>query len=88
MVAFFRACLFSFISCSLSFFYGSAGWLMHWLFMFSDVFCMPMLFWYCRRHMDAQRGFALQENLILWGAAALLGILEYFYISPFLLGVI
>ena len=63
--------------------FGSAGWLVRFLFLFSDIILVPCLCWYCfRRTMgeyDGKKDFG-----ICVGIAAATALISYLIISPFL----
>lgn len=64
--------------------FGDAGWLIRLLLLFSDGFMIPVLFWFCLRHMGGQR-WAVKKDLAVCATAALIvGSLDYCFISPFL----
>lgn len=88
LVAFFRTCLFSFLSCGLLTAYGSAGWLVQVLFMFSEPAGLVILYWFCLRHITARRGFSPGEVVVTFSIVSFLGSVEYCVISPFLAGII
>lgn len=86
-VCFFRAFLFSFVSCGTAAAFGSAGWLVWLIFMLPDVVCAAVLYLYCLRHISGHRRFSGLEAGVCMMTAAMLGSLDYFYISPFLAGI-
>jgi len=83
----FRALLLGYVSTGIAIAYGSSGWLINLLFLFPDLFCMPVLFffWICRirsgsnciRHLPAVLVYAL-----------VISYLDYRYVSPFLVNLL
>lgn len=75
---------FAFCSFGVTLTYGTAGWLVRLLFLFSDVCVIPILFFYWLRHIpDASRksGRELAGCLLL---ASFVGVIDLYLISPFL----
>lgn len=46
VLCFLKAWLFGFVSCGVLASFGSAGWLVWLMMMFSDIFCLVPLWWY------------------------------------------
>lgn len=72
--------------CAMGCFYafGSGGWLVRLLVQFSDLITFPILCWFMLRCIS-NSGKGIQRDYILCnGAFLLVGILDFFYISPYL----
>ena len=63
--------------------FGSVGWLIRFLFLFSDIILVPLFCWYCfRRTMG---GFDEKKDLwICVGVCVITALLNCLFISPFL----
>lgn len=82
-LAFVKAFLLALLSCGTVVAYGSGGWLIAVLLLFSDYLCSAALIWIWLHlirgyHVSALRSFAV---LVVFLAA---GFLNFRYISPFL----
>lgn len=86
-IAFGKAFLVSFLGIGVLAAYGSAGWLVRGLLMFSDCCTLPLLYWYWSRHTSDQRGSGAVSALVLV-IAILIGSFDYCVVSPFLAAVI
>lgn len=86
-IAFFKAFLFSFLGMGILAAFGSAGWLVRCLLMFSDILTMPLLWWYWIRSSSNQ-GTCQRSSLVCAAAVCLIGSLDYCVISPFLANLI
>lgn len=83
-ICFLKALSFTFVSGAVWVTSGSAGWLVWRLLMFCDVTSLPLLYWYCRRHISGLRSFSLTEFLLVASLVFLLGSIDYCCISPWL----
>lgn len=63
--------------------FGSAGWLMAFLAQFSDFSLIPALIWFALRNLAGNRKAHLRDILICLSISALVIILDYWVISPF-----
>lgn len=64
--------------------YGSAGWLVQFLFMFTDCLTLPALCWFWIRHADGNKG-SLRKDILcctIWFLA--IGIVDYRAVLPLL----
>lgn len=79
----FGFCCFAAQSC-----FGSAGWLVRLLLLFSDSCMLPVLCWFCVRHISGDL-MAIRKDLILALALAIVvGSIDYYWVSPFLAALI
>jgi hypothetical protein len=83
-IAFFKSFTFSaaYIAVMLSF--GSAGWLIGFLLMFSSICTMPILILYWIRY--SRKGFLLWKKIALFLLIFVLCGIDFYVISPFLAG--
>ena len=81
-VAFVKAFLFSYLSVAVYCSRSTGGWLLWFLFLFSDIFSAPVFLRLWMRISGAER----KGTLFLGSAVAVLmiGFLDFQYISPFL----
>lgn len=84
LIAFGKAFLVSYLGLGAMAAYGSAGWLVRWLLMFSDCCSLPLLWLYWLRLLSGKRRFASIETAALMIAVVLIGSLDYCVVSPFL----
>ena len=64
--------------------FGSAAWLVAFLFLFSDNLTIPVLFLFCLRHIEGRKRSFWADCLICSGVCVLVGIIDSCLISPFL----
>ena len=85
-IAFLKAVCYGFCSAGIRCAYGSAAWLVHFLFLFSDNLSVLVLFWFWLRH-TAGRKLAVWSDLTVCAViCAGIGILDSCLVSPFLAG--
>ena len=80
----FKAIFLGFILGSLGRVFGSAGWLIRLLYLFTDTIMTPLLLWYWFKHISGTKLSINRDNKILFSAFSITAMLEYFAISPFL----
>jgi len=68
--------------------FGSAGWLVRSLFLFSDIILVPMLCWYCARRVLADSDSEKKDFWICIGVAVVTALINWLFISPFLVKII
>lgn len=85
-VSFLKSAIYGFLSCGISYSFGSSGWLVLLLFLFSDICFLPLLYLYWIRHISAQRLFSLIETGLFFAGAILISGIDYYVIFPFLQG--
>lgn len=79
---FYKVFTFSFCSAALSVAFGSAGWLIRFLFRFTDFMTLGVLCWFCIRSM---MGILREQDYIICVAICVpFGIFDYCIVSPFL----
>ena len=76
---------FSFAYCSSCCFlnFGNAGWLIRFLFLFSDTCSLLPLLWFGLRHIDGSLNLVKRDFIICNAFLLLICSLDYFCISPF-----
>lgn len=84
LVSFGKAFLFSFVSLGVIQAFGSAGWLIRWLLMFSNCMSVPVLYWFWQRHISAVRPVKIMDLVCFLCIGLLIGSIDYCMISPFL----
>lgn len=88
LICFGKSFLFCVISLGLVAAYGSAGWLIRWLLMFSDSLGMPVLYLYWLRILSSWDKPPLCETFVFGSLFLLIGSIDYCLISPFWSGLI
>lgn len=64
--------------------FGSAGWLMRLLLLFSDSCMMVPLLWFWCRHLTGRRDSLKRDLAVCAVFAVFIGIIDYFLVSPYL----
>ena len=83
-IALVKGFFFSYISACLLFGFGSGDWLMRLLLMFSNICCLPILFWYWMRHISGDVSFSPWLTLFVASMLFLIGSIDFCCVSPFL----
>ena len=83
-ICFCKAFLFMYVSCGVLEVYKSAGWLIRWMLMFTDLGCCVLMYCYCRRHISGIRGFSIGEFTACTAALSLIAGADHSVISPLL----
>ena len=86
-IAFMKAFLFSFLGTGILASFGSAGWLIRALLMFSDIAILPLMWWYWLSALSGSENMAARSAAAFL-SAILIGSLDYCVISPFLANLI
>lgn len=86
-IAFCKAFVFAFVGTGILGAFGSAGWLVRLLLMFSDVASLPLLWWYWQKSLSGSGRF-VRNTAIAAGFALLIGSVDYCVVSPFLANLI
>ena len=82
-IGFWKAFSFAYVSYLMTSAYGSAGWLIQLLVMFSDCVSLPFLWWFlCLLLRSSQKISFSSVFPIILGAIAL-GVLDFKMVSPF-----
>ena len=87
-ISFGKAFLAAFLGCALVSAYGTAGILVRFLLMFSECFSLPFLFWYWIRYISLRNRPSALAAPIVFLFLVLIGIFDFYFVSPFLAAVI
>lgn len=82
-IAFSKAFLFAFLGVAFMSAFGSAGWLVRWLLMFSDILTLPLLCFFWLRAFSQERSQSLCFAVAVGVIAVFIGSLDYTVVSPF-----
>ena len=88
LIAFWKAAVFTYVSCGLLTGFDSVGWLLRWFLMFSSLSSLPVLYWFWRRYIPGERAVSFAEVFLLLSLFVLLGSIDFCWISPFLANLI
>ena len=80
----FKAFSFSFCAWGVCLAFGQSGWLVLFLFLFSDVFLIPLLYFYWLRHIRGDRTPRTWELPAFLTASLGIGCIDYLFIAPVL----
>lgn len=83
-----KAFSFAFCACGVSLAFGQSGWLVRFLFLFSDCCLIPVLFLYWIRHISGKGNGKRWELPVCIGAALLIGCIDYCFVAPFLVSLL
>lgn len=81
-LAFIKAFLFSYTASAVLTVFGSAGWLVCVLLMFTDILSLPLLWWYWQYSMVANRQ-KLSRTVAVAILIMAIGFLDSHFVSPF-----
>ncbi len=84
VLAFVKACCFGFCASSIDTAFQSAGWLVRYLLMFSELCYLPVLTWFWMRHISGFGRTAVKDLAVCAGAAVAIGLVDYCFVSPWL----
>ena len=84
VIAFLKAFTFSYVGIGVMAAYGSAGWLIRLLLMFSDCCFLPLLMLYWIRLISGKRGSAIPVTVVTGFLAVAIGSFDFCVVSPFL----
>lgn len=87
-ICFAKAFLVSFCACACMHSFGSAGWLICMLLMFSDGCLLPLLCWFWLRHGDGTRQALARDTAACAVVTILVGSLDASLIAPFLASIL
>ena len=80
----YKAFSFSFSAWGVCFAFGQSGWLVLFLFLFSDLLMIPLLYLYWLRHIRGDRAANIWELPLLICISLLVGAVDYRFVAPFL----
>lgn len=84
VICFWKAFQFSYVSLGVMCCFSVSGWLIRWFLMFSDMVCLPLLFWFWHRHISGKYTINGAEVFLLLSLFLLIGSIDYCCISSFL----
>ena len=88
ILALIRGAFFSYCCLGICTVFGSSGWLLRWLLLFSRFAAVPFFYWYLRHYISGEHSFSLLVLFFLLCLILLIGCLDYCMISPFLVNLI
>lgn len=88
LIAFGKAFLFSFVSLGIFLSFGSAGWLVYLMLMFSQMCSLPVLYWFWIYCLNHRQGPSSLEVFILLSLFFLIASVDSVYVMPFLASLI
>ena len=83
-IALFRCISFSFLGSVILYAFGSSGWLICLLFLFSDILSLPLLCWFWLRHISEGDRHLLRNLSAVFIVLSGIAILDHQLVSPFL----
>ncbi len=87
-VAFAKAFCFSFIAMAVDSAFGSAGWLVRMLLLFSSGASLPVLWWFWNRSIVSPQDHNLSDFVTAILAIAVIAGFDHWLVAPFLTGLI
>jgi hypothetical protein len=84
VVSFLKACLFAYMSSAVYTAFSGAGWLVRWLFLFTDICGTVLLYHYWHRHITGVRAFSRGTFFIYQTVLFLVVFLDVRFVSPLL----
>lgn len=88
VLCFFKAFAFGFCAVSISAAYGSAGWLVRFLLLFSDYLTIPVMYYFCVRQIKDSAFHADINFVSILIYTFAVGAIDYCFIIPFLRSVV
>lgn len=79
-----KALCFAFCAYMTAASFGTAGWLVQPLVQFMDLCLIPVLCWFCIRHISGSLNSLKKDILVCATAVAAAVCMNYFVVSPFL----
>lgn len=86
-IACMKAMSFSMVAIGIFRSFGSAGWLLQFLLMFSDICLIPFLIFYWVRFISSERAIHFYDILCVSTAVLSVGLIDFYFISPILVSV-
>ncbi len=83
-IGFCKAFCFACVSYGIGYAYAGAGWLMRWLFMFSDTLTMPLLCYFWLSHMSGSPRNSPAAWFWILSASLFIGYIDFRFIAPIL----
>lgn len=86
LIVFCKAVSFAQVACGITVAFGSAGWLMRSLLMFTDIFSLPVLLLFWLRYWGGRRRLTVHAALAYLAVLVSVGGIDILFISPILAG--
>lgn len=83
-ICFVKSALHGFVSCLINGSFGTAGWIIRLLTMFSGILHLILLYWYWCRHILGDRSFSVSETVSFLCMAVLSSGVDHFFVIPVL----
>ena len=83
-ICFWKVFSFAYLYCAVLFSYGSSGWLVGILLMFSDILALPVLCWFWMRVLRSGRADWIRNSCGVFLLLSGIVILDSSYLSPYL----
>ncbi len=83
-LSFFKSFLYALMLSSICIVFGIGGWVVSGLLLLTDSVCYVILLWYWIRHVDGLKVSAISDLLFIFVVSLLVGLLDSFFISPYL----
>lgn len=88
LIGFVKAFCFGCCACATMLSFGSAGWLICLLLMFSDLCDLPALIWFWLRHLWDGAYLRFPDTVFCIGWSLLVGSVDFCLVTPFLVSLI
>ena len=87
-ICFIKSFAFGVCLCGVSVAFGSAGWLVRVLLLFSDSCMIVVLLWFWYRHLTGDRSVLRRDTVLCAAVALFVGLVDYLFVSPFFAGLL
>lgn len=87
-IVFGKGFVFAYVSICVRNVYPDSGWLLQFLLMFTDCVNLPILWWYWLQGLDAGSTGRTRPAVTAVTILSAVGLLDVFYVSPFLVNLI
>ena len=82
-LAFTKALCYGFCICSLGYVFQGAGWLLRWLYLFSDSCSSALLLWFWHRNMSLPNHRSAKDLYISGITTIAIVLIDMYYVIPF-----
>lgn len=82
LLCFSKALVFAFVSVRIIVSFSGGGWLLRILFMFSDIFTMPVLYFLWQRHLSEKTTLQMVDAIALFLLIIAIIFLDRYFIFP------
>ncbi len=84
VICFAKAFALAYVSCGIFSAFGSAGWLVCYMLLFTDLGCSVLLYLYWLRHISGVRSFSFRRLAVYLAVVFMTGWMDIACISPLL----